>query len=226
MGAQWDMALTNALIVEDLEMARIWLAEVLQRALDSVRQVDTAATLAQARNLIALRHYDLAVVDWSLPDGSAESLIQNLTQGPTPTLVVVATIHDDDAHVFPALQAGASGYVLKTQPLAVVQSQLQRIALGEPALSPSIARRILGHFHALAGAGVVAQPEAEPTPLTKREEDVLRLLAKGYKAAEIADKLDLSVHTVNGYVRDIYAKLGVRNKAEATLEAARRGLVR
>lgn len=217
------MALTNALIVEDLEDARMWLAEVLQRALDSVRVVDTAASLAQARNLVALRHYDLAVVDWSLPDGSAESLIQGLTQAAAPTLVVVATIHDDDARVFPALRAGASGYVLKTQPQAVVQAQLQRIAQGEPALSPAIARRILGHFREHASA---APPEYEEGPLTLREEDVLRLLAKGYKAVEIAANLGLSVHTVNGYVRDIYAKLGVRNKAEATLEATRRGLVR
>lgn len=217
------MSWNNALVVEDLEDARLWLADVLRRALPSLQCVDTAATLGQARNLVALRSYDLALVDWSLPDGTSESLIQSLARFIRPPLVVVATIHDDDAHVFPALQAGANGYVLKTQPQAVVQAQLQRIVHGEPALSPSIARRILGHFHQGASSPSVLTPPA--IVLTPREEDVLRLLAKGCKSAEIASILGLSLHTINGYVRDIYAKLGVRNKAEAAVEAARRGLV-
>lgn len=218
-----SMAWENALVVEDLEDARLWLADVVRRALPSLQCVDTAATLAQARHLLALRRYDLALVDWSLPDGTSEGLIQDMVRLAAAPLVVVATIHDDDAHVFPALQAGASGYVLKTQPMAVVQAQLQRVAQGEPALSPSIARRILGHFHQGASSPSVLTPPA--IVLTPREEDVLRLLAKGCKSAEIASILGLSLHTINGYVRDIYAQLGVRNKAEAAVEAARRGLV-
>jgi DNA-binding NarL/FixJ family response regulator len=216
----------SALIVEDLDEPRAWLAEVLPRALPGLRRVDTAANLAEARALIGQRHYTLALVDWGLPDGCGRELIEVLARQTPPTLVVVATIHDDDAHVFPALRAGASGYVLKSQPRLVVEAQLKRIAQGEPPLSPSIAMRVLSHFRApLAAAAQPAVVVDDGVRLTEREADVLRLIAKGYKAAESARLLEISVNTVNSYVRDIYRKLGIGSRAEAAIEASRRGLV-
>ena len=153
----------------------------------------------------------------------------------------MATIHDDDRHVFPALQAGASGYVLKSQPRAVVEAQLQRIAQGEPPLSPSIALRVLAHFRqsfdqeaagahrAEAGDRASAPPAVavdESLPrLTQREEEVLSMMGRGLKAAEIGRRLAISVNTVNGYVREVYRKLGISSRAEAALEATRRGLL-
>jgi DNA-binding NarL/FixJ family response regulator len=150
--------------------------------------------------------------------------------------VIVATIHDDDAHVFPALRAGATGYILKSQPGAVVTAQLQRIEKGEPALSPSIALRVLRHFHAevradrpsVATEFVASKPATltgPPRQLTEREVDVLRLIGKGYNSPEVAGLLGISAHTVSSYVRDIYRKLGISSRAEAAMEAARRGLV-
>ena len=222
---------TRALIVEDLDEPREWLAELLPQALPVVRQVDTAATLLDARAQMRQHAYGLALVDWHLPDGTSEQLIAELVAARPGAVVIVATIHDDDTHVFPALRAGASGYILKSQPVAVVINQLRRIELGEPALSPSIALRVLRHFQ--AGPGVVspipsaAAPEhAEPlVKLTEREADVLRLIAKGYRAPEVAPLLGLTPSTVSSYVRDIYRKLGISSRAEATMEAARRGLV-
>lgn len=216
----------RALIVEDLDEPRQWLAELLPQALPVVRRVDTAATLAPARERLREHAYGLALVDWGLPDGTSETLIAELVAARPGSVVIVATIHDDDTHVFPALRAGASGYILKSQPASVVVGQLRRIEQGEPALSPSIAARVLRHFR--AGPGPEAAPPEDPRPLaqlTEREVDVLRLIAKGYKAAEVAQLLGLSSHTVTGYVRDIYRKLGISSRAEATLEAARRGLV-
>lgn len=215
----------SALVIEDLSEPREWLVEVLPRALPGLRRVDAAATLAQARELLAQRHYNLALVDWSLPDGTAHDLIGELSRVTPPTLVVVATIHDDDSHVFPALQAGASGYVLKSQPRAVVEAQLQRIAQGEPPLSPSIALRVLSHFRKEAAPALSPSQLLGRPHLTDREVDVLRLMAKGYKAVEIGRLLELSTNTVNSYVRDIYGKLGISSRAEAALEASRRGLV-
>lgn len=216
--------LERALIVEDLDEPREWLAELLPRALPQVQRVDTAATLAQARERLREHAYGLALVDWGLPDGTSESLISELVAARPGAVVIVATIHDDDAHVFPALRAGAQGYILKSQPAAVVEAQLQRIEQGEPALSPSIAARVLRHFH-----DAPRTPSAPAAPLgaqlTEREVEVLRLIAKGYKAGEVAQLLGLSSHTVTGYVRDIYRKLGISSRAEATMEAARRGLV-
>lgn len=215
----------RALIVEDLDEPRRWLAELLPQALPVVRRVDTAATLAEARDCMRVHDYGLALVDWGLPDGTSESLIAELVAAREGAVVIVATIHDDDTHVFPALRAGASGYILKSQPGPVVVSQLQRIEMGEPALSPSIALRVLKHFH--AGPGPVAAPVAAAgqVKLTDREADVLRLIAKGYRAPEVAPLLGLTSSTVSSYVRDIYRKLGISSRAEATLEAARRGLV-
>ncbi len=214
----------RALVVEDLDEPRAWLADLLPRALPAVRQVDTAATLAEARACMTRHAYGLALVDWGLPDGTAEDLVRELVAARPGAAVIIATIHDDDAHVFPALRAGATGYVLKSQPGEVVVRQLRRIELGEPALSPSIAQRVLRHFRAVAP--VAAPPEEPVVSITDREADVLRLIAKGYNVPDVAGMLGLSPHTVGGYVRDIYRKLGISSRAEATMEAARRGLVR
>lgn len=215
-----------ALIVEDLEESRRWLAEVLPEALPSLRRVDTAASVSEARECMRANTYPLAIVDWGLPDGTGEEVIRDLIAASPQAVVIVATIHDDDAHVFPALRAGASGYVLKSRPRDEVVSQLRRIDT-EPALSPSIALRVLRHFHAGIAAGAPpAVPDDETAAhLTQREVDVLRLIAKGYRSSEAASLLGLSPATVASYVRDIYRKLGISSRAEAAMEAARRGLV-
>ena len=96
---------------------------------------------------------------------------------------------------------------------------LRGIVDGQPPLSASIARRLLRHFQPTVDAG-----EAQ-VPLTPRETEVLRLTAKGLTVGEVATVLALSRHTVSGYLKDIYRKLSVGTRAEATLEAARRGLV-
>lgn len=218
-------SLDRALLVEDLEESRRWLAEVLPQALPSIRHVDTATTLAEARVLAAAHPYRLAIVDWGLPDGTAESLIHALVTAVPDAIVVVATIHDDDAHVFPALRAGATGYVLKSRPREEVVAQLRRIQMGEPALSPSVALRVLRHFHAAPASQAPAAAPAGEVRLTQREIDVLRLIAKGYRSGEVGPLLGLTPSTVSSYVRDIYRKLGISSRAEAAVEAARRGLV-
>lgn len=216
----------RALIVEDLDEPRQWMAEILPRALPSVRRVDTTSTLAEARDCMRTHAYGLALVDWGLPDGTSEKLIAELVAARHDAVVIVATIHDDDMHVFPALRAGASGYILKSQPDYVVIAQLQRIEMGEPALSPSIALRVLQHFRALPATAVQsAESEGPLVKLTDREADVLRLIAKGYRSPEVAPLLGLTPSTVSSYVRDIYRKLGISSRAEAAMEAVRRGLV-
>jgi DNA-binding NarL/FixJ family response regulator len=212
----------RALIVEDLDEPRQWLAEILPLALPTVARVDTAATLAEARECMRQHDYGLALVDWGLPDGTSELLIAQLVAARADAVVIVATIHDDDTHVFPALRAGASGYILKSQPGEEVMDQLRRIEVGEPALSPSIA------FHFRAAPAQAAQPapsESDAVKLTDREIDVLRLIAKGYRSAEVAPLLGITTTTVASYVRDIYRKLGISSRAEAAMEAVRRGLV-
>ena len=142
------------------------------------------------------------------------------TLGATPSATV--TIHDDDEHLFPALQAGAFGYVLKEQARELIAEQLNRMSQGEPPLSPSIARRVIAYFAAQA------RPQAKDTiphvQLTDRENEVLLRVAKGFTLPEIGVQLNLSRHTIADYVKQIYRKLNVSSRAEAALEAQRLGL--
>jgi DNA-binding NarL/FixJ family response regulator len=138
----------------------------------------------------------------------------------------VVTIHADDAHLFPALQAGAFGYLLKEQPQDEIVGHLLRITQGEPPLSPSIARRVLAYFQqAQAERQRLLQQMEEQVALTERESEVLQRVAKGFTLQEIASQFQLSRFTVNDYVKSIYRKLNVSSRAQAALEAVRRGLV-
>jgi DNA-binding NarL/FixJ family response regulator len=144
-------------------------------------------------------------------------------------LPVVVTIYDDDEHLFPALQAGAFGYLLKEQPREALAAQLLRITGGEPPLAPSIARRVLSYFGQNRAVPAPEPPPADGAPearLTAQELVVLQRVAKGFTLPEIAQQLGLSRHTIADHVKNIYRKLDVSSRAEATLEAARRGLVR
>ena len=208
---------TRALVVDDLSEARHWMVAALQAAFPGI-EVETAANLREAFARIEPPP-QLALIDLGLPDGNGTQLIEALRSRGADTLCIVSTVFDDDAHLFPALRAGAQGYVLKDRDRDALAGMLQGIAAGQPPLSPSIARRLLRHFQPIP---VAPQEEA---PLTPRETDVLRLTAKGLTLQEVADALVLSRHTVSGYLKDIYRKLSVGTRAEAALEAARRGLV-
>lgn len=207
----------RALVVDDLAPSRRWLAQALERAFPGI-VIDEAATLRDALQSIEPPP-PLALIDLGLPDGSGLQLIEALVRRGAGTLCIVATVFDDDAHLFPALRAGAQGYVLKDQTPEALADMLNGIAAGQPPLSPSIARRLLRHFQPLP------QREPEMQPLTPRENDVLRLTAKGLTLVEVAEALGISRHTASGYLKDIYRKLSVSSRAEATLEAARLGLV-
>ncbi|WP_372657919.1 response regulator [Hydrogenophaga sp.] len=215
----------TALIVEDLPEIRLWLEQTVQAAFPALT-IATAGRCDQALELIAHQTFDLALIDLGLPDGSGIDVVGALHHHQPKALPVVVTIYDDDEHLFPALQAGAFGYLLKEQPQDVLTAQLLRMAQGEPPLSPPIARRVLAHFaSAPQRRQVVWRQVEEEVALTVRETEVLQRVAKGYTLPEIAQQFGLSRHTVADYIKQIYRKLNVSSRAEATLEAARRGLV-
>jgi DNA-binding NarL/FixJ family response regulator len=215
----------HALIVEDLPPVREWLLGVLRSAFPAV-QVTLAARRDEALRCVAQSAFDLALIDLGLPDGSGVDVVGALRQHQPQALPVVVTIYDDDDHLFPALQAGAFGYLLKEQEAQVLVAQLQRMLDGEPPLSPAIARRVLAYFAngVQRREALLRQVEAG-VRLTDRETDVLQRVAKGFTLAEIALQFGLSRHTVADHIKQIYKKLNVSSRAEAALEAARRGLV-
>lgn len=130
----------NILLLEDLPEIRTWLkALVTQVFPDS--QISEAARVHDALGLVSAVKFDLALIDLGLPDGTGVDVVAALREQQPEAQSVVVTIHDDDDHLFPALQAGAFGYVLKEQARELIAEQLSRMSQGEPPLSPSIARK-------------------------------------------------------------------------------------
>ncbi|GAB1388795.1 MAG: DNA-binding response regulator [Rubrivivax sp.] len=211
----------NILLLEDLPEIRAWLRKLVLQVFPTA-QIAEGARVADALALVTAVKFDLALVDLGLPDGSGVDVVTKLRDVQPECQSVVVTIHDDDEHLFPALQAGAFGYILKEQPRELITEQLQRISQGEPPLSPSIARRVMAHFAS------AAKPRADANlinvSLTERETEVLLRVAKGYTLPEIGVQLGLSRHTIADYVKQIYRKLNVSSRAEAALEAQRLGL--
>jgi len=220
----------NILLLEDLPEIRTWLkALALQVFPEAV--VTEASRIHDAMQLVAGQPFDLAMLDLGLPDGSGVEVVQALRDKQPDAQSVVVTIHDDDDHLFPALQAGAFGYLLKEQTREQLAEQLHRISQGEPPLSPSIARRVIQYFTAQARMAPVGKNTGNDsvTPhvqLTDRENEVLLRVAKGYTLPEIGQQLNLSRHTIADYVKQIYRKLNVSSRAEVALEAQRLGLFR
>lgn len=209
----------NILLLEDLPEIRAWLKTLVMQVFPDAL-ISEAARVHDALELISAVRFDLALVDLGLPDGSGVHVVEKLRESQPEAQSVVVTIHDDDDHLFPALQAGAYGYILKEQPREAIAEQLQRIAAGEPPLSPSIARRVITYF-----ADQVKPQHAMPdVQLTEREREVLLRVAKGFTLPEIGVQLNLSRHTIADYVKQIYRKLNVSSRAEAALEAQRLGL--
>jgi DNA-binding NarL/FixJ family response regulator len=212
------------LIVEDRVDTRAWLGDVVAEAFpDMVRTA--VGSLRDARRWLAEQAeapawtLALAIIDLGLPDGSGVDLIGELAEAFPGAIPVVATIYDDDQHLFDSLAAGARGYVLKQEAPDTVAERLRRIEAGEPPLSPSIARRLLERL----------RPDAPSKPpddagLSARETEVLALIAKGLSAPEAARAIGLKPQTVAGYVKVIYQKLHISSRAEAVLAAQARGL--
>jgi len=211
----------NILLLEDLPEIRAWLRKLVLQVFPDA-QIAESARVADALALVTAVKFDLALVDLGLPDGSGVDVVTRLRDVQSECQSVVVTIHDDDEHLFPALQAGAFGYILKEQPRELITEQLQRISQGEPPLSPSIARRVMAYFANKAKPRVDAN--LINVSLTDRESEVLLRVAKGYTLPEIGVQLGLSRHTIADYVKQIYRKLNVSSRAEAALEAQRLGL--
>jgi len=208
----------TVLVVEDLPDARALLCNLAKKTFANAR-IFSAASIAQARHRVGEVVPDLALIDIGLPDGSGIELIRGLTRIHPETICVVTTVLGDDGHIVGALSAGAQGYLLKGQPPVLIERQLRQIELGIPALSPTIARRIMEHFQR---TGPI-EPESET--LTGREQQVLALIAKGLRNADVAKALDVSATTVASHVKNIYRKLGISSRAEATRHATRIGLL-
>ena len=170
----------------------------------------------------ALEHRpDVVLMDLQMPVlGGIEATRQLVARWPDARVLVLTMVGDDEA-VFAAVQAGALGYVLKGAGSAEIGRAMAGVAEGQAVYGAEVARRLRAFFS--AGAGVVARPFPE---LSDREREVLELLAAGLPNAAVARRLFLSEKTVRNHVTSVFAKLGVRDRAEAIVRAREAGLGR
>jgi DNA-binding NarL/FixJ family response regulator len=211
---------------------------VVRESFSDVQQIVEAVDLDSARRQIATISdsgadpFRLILVDLEPADGDGLELLAELARDPhhRPALKVVTTLYSDDDHLFPALQGGADGYLLKEDRFEVLVEELQKIARGQPPLSPAIARRLLTHFRRdspAAGAGGTASagkaPAAPREHLNPRETEVLTFLSKGFTTKEIANLVGIKWLAVNDHVRSIYEKLNASRRETPSTGARKTG---
>ena len=158
---------------------------------------------------------DVVLMDINLPGLSGVECVRRLKPVMPNTQFVMVTVYEDSAHLFDALAAGASGYLLKHTPLDELLAALCSVHAGGSPMTGSIARKVVRFFH---GA---APRESETANLSPREHQVLELLAQGCLYKEIADLLKVSIPTVNSHIRNIYDKLHVHSRSQAVARYSR-----
>ena len=220
-----DCGDTRCLIADDQAVVREGLAAILaaQPGLQVVGQAANGAdAVAQARHLSP----DIVLMDVRMPvmDGlQATREILRGAAGQEGPRVLMLTTFDLDDYVYQALRAGASGFLLKDANAAELVHAVRVVAGGEALLAPSVTRRLIADFARLPRQDQLPAPELNV--LTKRETEVLRLIAHGLSNAEISDALVIADQTTKTYVGRILAKLGLRDRAQAVVVAYEGGLV-
>jgi len=205
-------------IIEDHAAFRRTLVRVLntETELQCTRDFDSCE-----KALAALAHDEapgLILLDVGLPGMSGLDGIRLLKERAPKSLVVILTVFEDDDKVFQAVCAGAAGYLLKTSSATDITQAVRDALAGGSPMTPRIARRVLDMFSKFA-------PKQSDYGLSDREKEILLLMTTGLIKKEIADKLTLSIHTVDTYLRRIYEKLEVNTRTGAVAKALKEGLV-
>lgn len=163
---------------------------------------------------LAERKPHVALMDINLPGISGVEAVKRLKPKLPNTQFLMLTVYEDTDHIYDALAAGATGYLLKQTPRDEPLATLQDAHRGGSPMTSNIARRVVQSFRQTPA------PAAAGETLSTREQEVLDMLVRGYLFKEVADRLNISVHTVNTYVRRIYEKLHVRSRAQAVAKYA------
>lgn len=213
-----------ALVLEDKPEVNAWLCKLVKQAFPRYTIVAADSLQSARMQLAEKKDFQLALIDLGLPDGSGIDLIRELHAGRPDIALVVTTIHGDDDNLFGAIAAGAQGYLLKEQDENLFLLQLRQLEQGQPPLSPSIARRMMEYFRSQKPLPAASDGDEDNIRLTPRETDVLAGIGRGLRVSEVATQLGLADSTVASYIKNIYFKLNISSRAEAALEAARRGL--
>jgi DNA-binding NarL/FixJ family response regulator len=204
----------RVLVVDDQSMVRAGLRMLLATEPD-IEVVAEAGNGLEAIAQAGRYHPDVVLMDIRMPELNGLEATRRILAGAGATKVLILTTFNLDDYVYEALQAGASGFVLKDEPPEQLIAAVRTIAAGDALLSPSVTRKVIAHF---------ARHHRKPPPqaldsLTSRELDVFRLIASGHSNAEIGRELFISDTTVKTHVTRLLQKLGVRDRAQAIVLA-------
>jgi DNA-binding NarL/FixJ family response regulator len=198
-------------IVEDDEGVRESLAALINDA-DGFQCVSSHPSAEDAIAQIPQKKPDVVLMDINLPNMSGIDCVRKLKEILPQTQIMMLTMYEDGEQIFNSLAAGASGYLLKRTPPSQLLEAIQEVQRGASPMSGKIARVVVQYFQQKA------QPTAEAQTLSKREQEILDLLAKGFRYKEIADTLSISFDTVRSHLRNIYDKLHVSSRTEAVVK--------
>ena len=221
----------RVLLADDQRVVREGLGTLLG-LLDGIELVGTAADGEEAVALAARHDPDVVLMDLRMPRVDGIEAIRRLTaRGERPRSIALTT-YADDASVLGALRAGARGYLTKDAGAEEIRAAVEAVARGDAALDPAVQHHVVAALsggavaseQAGAGAGPAAGEPELPDGLTPREAEVLALIAGGLTNAEIAGRLVVSAATVKSHVNHIFAKTGVRDRAQAVVYAYEHGL--
>lgn len=210
----------SILIVDDHEVVRKGLRSYLD-TLPNYRVIGEASTGEEAIKVVEEFIPDVVLMDLIMPGMDGVETTRRIKKISPRTQVVVLTSFHEDSHIFPALKAGATSYILKDMKMEKLVESLERAVTGEVTLHPLVARRVLQNFQG-------DDPEEQPlfADLTDREQEVLRLIANGLSNSEIAAKLVISENTVKGHVSNILSKLHLADRTQVAVFAWQKGIVR
>ena len=211
----------RVIVVDDHDLLRKGVRDLLTE--HGLQVVGEASDGDDAVRLVAHAAPDVVVMDLNMPRMSGIEATRRLARVSPTSRVLVLTVSADDETVADAIEAGASGYLLKDASGDEIASGVRAAAAGEALISPRIAARLLERMRPAEGAGV--RGSGTGAELTDREVEVLRLLAAGNDNAAIAQELYISPRTVKNHISSILAKLHVDNRIQAAVYAVRKGIV-
>jgi DNA-binding NarL/FixJ family response regulator len=217
----------RVLIVDDQMLFREGLATLLS-VWDDIEVVGEASNGADALEQAASLSPDVVLMDLRMPVLNGVAATRRLGLEQPAAKVIVLTTFDDDEHIFEALRAGATGYLLKDVSSDKLVEAIRATARGDSFLQPSVASKVLAQFARMVPRTDSAESDPQASlvePLSDREMEVLQLVAAGATNKEIAARLFLAEGTVKNHVTNILGKLGVRDRTQAALRARELGLV-
>ncbi len=211
----------------------------LLEGVKEIQIVGTALSGEAALEEVAKTNPDVLLLDLGLPRMSGIDVTRALKASNPKIEILIFTVFDEEEKVLEAVQAGASGYLLKGAPTEKIVEAIKEVSAGGTVIQPNLARRLLRHFRVPDVPGDVPADSAEPPPapaappdlepdlkpLSDREKEILQLIAKGVSNSEAARLLTLSKATIRTHLEHIYRKLEVTNRVEAVTEGIRKGLI-